>query len=97
MTADLSLVSLMSASHEDEPDPLEVIVVGCTRDELLAFVDGVRVRIRARRNPPRWLCDAHRDQSGRVSCEHIEALADTHPTPEQLARITGQPTERKPQ
>ncbi len=45
----------------------------------LAYVDGVRVRIRTRATGPAvWLCDGHPDLPGRQGCEHTEALA-AHP------------------
>lgn len=55
----------------------DVRVEAITRGHVLAYVDGVRVRIRSRRNlPPLWLCDEH-PGDGRTGCEHVAALADT--------------------
>lgn len=64
-----------------EAGPLPVVVLGWagqTRHDVLALVDGVRVRIRPRGRhlPPLWLCDAH-PGDGRTACEHVAALADT--------------------
>jgi len=78
----------MSDDLDDLPGP--VLVAVAVPAALVAFVDGVRVRVRRRnRALPAWRCDAH-PSDGRTSCEHVEALAQTVPTPQQLARIREQ-------
>lgn len=78
-----------------DPVPLDVTVLVARGAQLLALVDGVRVRVRARKPLPRWLCDEHPDPDGRTSCAHIDALAETIPTPEQLDRITDERERRR--
>ena len=82
------------SEHLDElPGP--VVVAVAVPAALVAFVDGVRVRVRRRaRALPAWRCDAHPSSDGRASCPHIEAVAQATPDPDQLARITGEPSER---
>lgn len=49
---------------------------------VLAFVGGVRVRVKPRAGrPPTWRCDAHPTKYGRTSCPHIAALAATPADP----------------
>jgi len=82
----------MSDDLDDLPGP--VLVAVAVPAALVAFVDGVRVRVRRRnRALPAWRCDAH-PSDGRTSCPHIEAVAQATPDPDQLARITGEPSER---
>ena len=83
----------MSDDLDDLPGP--VLVAVAVPAALVAFVDGVRVRVRRRnRALPAWRCDAHPSSDGRTSCPHIEAVARATPDPDQLARITGEPSER---
>lgn len=78
----------------ETPDPT-VRVVGVNATGALAYVDGVRVRIRARSAPltPLWVCDAD-PSDGRTACEHIAALART-PAPS-LPRQEGPPPHEQP-
>lgn len=60
---------------------------------VLAFVDGVRVRVitRGPTRLPAWRCDNHPTPGGRTSCPHIAALAATPIDPSKLARAHGTP------
>lgn len=63
-------------STTELPEPPTITVLHCTPRGALAYVDGVRVRIRTRvYRYPRWLCDEHYDVGGRTACWHIAALA----------------------
>ena len=60
------------------PDQLTVRVIGVNPTGALAFVDGVRVRIRARDTmPPLWICDQHGRGEDPQQCTHTAALAAT--------------------
>jgi len=52
-----------------------VDVIGWTRFDAVALVDGVRCRIRQNTTETRWLCDAHPEQW----CDHLEALNAAQP------------------
>lgn len=61
----------------DRGETLPVEVIGWSRHDAVALVDGVIVRIRRNRSTVRWICVQHGERTTPTLCRHTEALAVT--------------------